>query len=77
MDLEERNFENIVWFYRVELERIERGAHARDLFNKCEKTHLGRIGILIYDKSPKVGHRSSKLTEKAKRVLEKMNPRGV
>jgi len=74
LDLEERSFRNLIWHYREELACIAKGAHARNLLNKLEKAHLGRIGILTY--AGHFGSRASRLTPKAKRVLDEIAPRG-
>ena len=74
LDLEEISFRNLIWHYREELACIEKGAHARNLLNKLEKTHLGRIGILTY--AGPLNSRTSRLTPKAKRVLDEIAPGG-
>jgi hypothetical protein len=47
-ELDERSFENLVWFYRDELTSLRKGASARDLFPKGLRKRLLNLGVLVY-----------------------------
>jgi hypothetical protein len=47
-ELEKRTFENMVWFYRDELEQITEGTRATELFPKGLRRRLLDIGVLVY-----------------------------
>lgn len=47
-ELEKRNVENLVYFYRNELLLVKKGVRARDLFPKGLRKRLRDFGILIY-----------------------------
>jgi hypothetical protein len=47
-ELEKRNVENLVYFYRDELLSMKEGVRARDLFPKGLRKRLRDFGILVY-----------------------------
>lgn len=47
-EMDERSFENLVWFYRDELTSMRRGARARDIFPKGLRKRLLNLGVLVY-----------------------------
>jgi len=47
-ELEKRNVENLVYFYRDELLLMKEGVRARDLFPKGLRKRLRDFGILVY-----------------------------
>lgn len=47
-ELEKRTFENMVWFYRDELEQITEGTRATELFPKGLRRRLLDLGVLVY-----------------------------
>lgn len=59
--IEQRNFENLIWFYRAELRRVQRGKRVNLSFSAGRK--LKKAGILVPRK-----HRLY-LTPRAERVL--------
>lgn len=67
LDLEHRNFENLVTFYSSELKQIQAGNRASKIFSWSERNRLNRYGILITI----CGSRTSKIkiTEKAIFIL--------
>lgn len=48
MELDERSFENLVWFYRDELISLREEARARDIFPKGLRKRLLNLGVLVY-----------------------------
>ena len=50
MDLEELSDENMVWFYREELRKVDRGASITPLIPKPIRRRMIRLGILEYSK---------------------------
>ena len=49
-ELEEKNFENLVWFYREELEDVSNGNRASKVFPKGLRRRLLDMGVLVYRK---------------------------
>ena len=49
-DIEKKNFENLVWFYREELEKVSRGNRASEIFPKGLRRRLLDMGVLVYRK---------------------------
>lgn len=47
-EMDEKSFENLVWFYRDELTSLRKGAKARDLFPKGLRKRLLNLGVLVY-----------------------------
>jgi len=49
-EIEKKNFENLVWFYREELEDVNKGNRASDVFPKGLRRRLLDVGVLVYRK---------------------------
>ena len=47
-ELEQRSFENIIWFYRDELSQITEGTRATEIFPKGLRRRLLGLGVLVY-----------------------------
>ncbi len=47
-ELDKKNFENIVLFYRDELKELDDGTRARELFPKGLRRRLLDLGVLVY-----------------------------
>jgi len=47
-ELDKKNFENLVWFYREELTALNKGARAGELFQKGLRKRMKDYGILVY-----------------------------
>ncbi|MEE8354810.1 MAG: hypothetical protein V3S09_03200 [Candidatus Bathyarchaeia archaeon] len=47
-ELEQRSFENIIWFYRDELSQITQGTRATEIFPKGLRRRLLGLGVLVY-----------------------------
>jgi hypothetical protein len=68
VNLEERSFWNLVWYYRKRLWRIVRGEPA-EVFSYPERRNLRRRGVLE-EVSVAPGGKKLRVTEKALKVLE-------
>jgi hypothetical protein len=49
-EIEKKNFENLVWFYREELGEVSKGYRASTLFPKGLRKRLLDMGVLVYRK---------------------------
>ena len=49
-ELDKRNFENLVWFYQNELESLNEGKRAGELFPKGLRRRLLDLGVIVYKK---------------------------
>ena len=49
-EIEKKNFENLVWFYREELEDVSNGNRASKVFPKGLRRRLLDMGVLVYRK---------------------------
>ena len=49
-EIEKKNFENLVWFYREELEDVNKGNRASAVFPKGLRRRLLNVGVLVYRK---------------------------
>ena len=49
-EIEKKNFENLVWFYREELEDVNKGNRASVVFPKGLRRRLLNVGVLVYRK---------------------------
>ena len=47
-ELDKKNFENLVWFYREELTALYKGVRACELFQKGLRKRMRDCGILVY-----------------------------
>jgi hypothetical protein len=47
-ELEKKSFENLIWFYQVELSQITEGTRATELFPKGLRRRLLDLGVLVY-----------------------------
>jgi hypothetical protein len=63
-DLDERNFRNLVRFYREGLRRVAGGDRATEVFMPYERGKLREFGILRYK------NRTWTITEKAKKCMD-------
>lgn len=74
-ELDKKNFENLVWFYREELTALYKGVRARELFQKGLRKRMRDYGILVY-KHGKSGLRYL-LSSAALEILQTIKPTPV
>jgi len=67
LDLDRKNFENIVFYHRSRLRRVVSGENPFRLFTRNERVHLVKHGILTY----KRGVSKMVLMDKAREALER------
>jgi len=73
---EERSVENMVWFYREELERGDRGSRITHLIPKHVMRRLIHRGIIEYARG--LEKRSGLvLSPKGREILDSYRPRGL